>query len=255
MATWKILYEASSRLPAMYHPVALYVPGDVDLEETKLGYLFDDPRPIPVKRWQVEEVTIPDWISPEEYIRSPERWAWMFMQMSKYGWSPELARAWMDSVELFTDAEMNAALTLLRTRKFRSKFRESLRDQIVDWLLTPPHERKYPRSPLSQKQWAAIIRPRYGRRYINNPLTPTETKGLRDAITELHKEARDFEQANDPIHAYGTYSIMFNLIEALLMWAELDEVEEARYKKLYESMVQKAGAAYDILRQGYVGLR
>ena len=58
------------------------------------------------------------------------------------------------------------ALALLRTlakNRFRSKFRKSLAEQIMKWLNVKRHEGESPayESPLSDRQWEVLTRPRY----------------------------------------------------------------------------------------------
>lgn len=48
------------------------------------------------------------------------------------------------------------AAKLLKTKKFRSEFRLSLRDQLVAWLELAPADRKYD-SPFSPRQWGCLI--------------------------------------------------------------------------------------------------
>ena len=98
-----------------------------------------------INEYMLVERGIPDWMEPEVYVRL----------------SSELESLWchglpIDTDEVTTQAllrmssfEQDTCVKLLTTKKFRSSFRESLRDQLVGWIYG---DRKYA-SPFSPKQW------------------------------------------------------------------------------------------------------
>lgn len=133
-------------------PVAVWA-GQVDLSEKHQCILNSgDWRPVTVDLWEVREVELPDWLTPEEWIR--DRVAW------KYTWGlgvdPEWPEAWQRALKGLDSAETLACVKLLKVKKFRSDFRASLREQLERWIEASPDERKYD-SPFSYRQWNALI--------------------------------------------------------------------------------------------------
>ena len=126
---------------------------DVDLDtkttHTILGY--DDFRPCPVQRYEVQEVELPDWLTPQEWLREHVRWGFVWnAHPDVKGW-PE---SWQRFLLTLDEYRREAAVKLLATKSFRSEFRQSLRDQLEDWLAG---NRSY-QSPFSTRQWQALMR-------------------------------------------------------------------------------------------------
>lgn len=99
-------------------------------------------------------IVLPDWLTPEQWLRDIVSW--------KYAWGAGVDPRWPERRQctlrhLRGTAERMAAVALLKTKTFRSPVRQSLCEQLVAWLDTPPGERKYPLSPFSQKQWNMLI--------------------------------------------------------------------------------------------------
>ena len=135
-------------------PVAVYEPGTVDLEETTSCCLSsDDWRLVSTKLWEVREITLPDWLAPEEWLRNTTVWKWAW----GCGVDPEWPEAWQRTLAQggFSCAQRIACVKLLGTKKFRSEFRASLKEQLVAWIENP-EGRKYDR-PFSQRQWDRLI--------------------------------------------------------------------------------------------------
>ena len=129
--------------------------GQVDLEATgTFCASFDWDMLVPAKLYEVREITLPSWMSAEEYTTGWIEWKYVWGAGVDMSW-PE---AWQRGLAGLSFADRAAACKLLRTKKFRSSFRKSLRDQIVSWLETPADQRRY-ESPLSARQWAAISLP------------------------------------------------------------------------------------------------
>lgn len=143
-------------------PVAVWS-GQVDLSEKHDCILnSDDWRPVTVDKWAVREVTLPDWLSPEEWIGDWVGW--------KYTWGmgvdTEWPEAWQRALKKLDTVERLACVKLLKVKNFRSEFRQSLRAQLEQWLagLRPTYG-----SPFSPRQWEVLIQ--YGLKYEANAIS------------------------------------------------------------------------------------
>jgi hypothetical protein len=130
-------------------PVAVWE-GQVDLEEHHDCILSsDDWRPVTVTKYEVREVTLPDWLSPEEWLRDAVPW--------KYNWgmgvNEEWPESWQRALLMIGAPQRLACVNLLKVKKFRSDFRASLRVQLESWI---EGNREYD-SPFSRRQWDALI--------------------------------------------------------------------------------------------------
>lgn len=137
------------------YPVKEYNP-DTDkdmLNETHYQmWSYDDFRRDSVPKYELREKELPEWLSPEVYTNT--EW-YLSHRWDKVLTAPDMKTArWLLTLP---DAELNAVLKLLNTKKFRSEFRKSLRDQIVNWLETELSERKH-KTPLSYRQWEILTR-------------------------------------------------------------------------------------------------
>lgn len=165
MKTHTILYKhqgENSDTPK--DPVAVKVRGGwkfrdgriekVDLKATTLCcFYYDDNRLVSTDLYATDKVTLPDWLSPLEWIR--DRVAW------KYAWGSGCDQKWPEAwqraiAHKFGESQRYAAVKLLSTKKFRSPFRQSLHDQLVAWLETPAEARKFD-SPFSFRQWEILL--------------------------------------------------------------------------------------------------
>jgi hypothetical protein len=126
----------------------------VDLEATTTCCLsFDDNRLVPKKLYSIGEVTLPDWLDPEEWLHDQTAWKWLW----GLGADPNWPEAWQRGLlRLGSSANRLAAIKLLRVKKFRSEFRKSLRGQLETWLETPREDRQYD-SPFSFRQWDCLV--------------------------------------------------------------------------------------------------
>lgn len=106
-----------------------------------------------VDRYAVLEVELPDWLTPEEWIRSEVHFRFAFSYTGKE--AEESLVRWFAYGEL-PEERKNAIMKLLKTKTFRSSFRESLQKQVLQWLHTSPEDRKFD-SPLSPKQWSSLV--------------------------------------------------------------------------------------------------
>ena len=126
--------------------------GQVSLDATGSYCLSsDDDRLVTCQKYSVRRVELPAWLSPREWAGNCVEW--------KYTWGagvdPSWPEAWQRGLATLEFDCRYWAAKLLKTKKFRSEFRASLRNQIVAWLETPAVERKYG-SPLSWRQWEAL---------------------------------------------------------------------------------------------------
>ena len=159
MKTHQILFEHLGEYSyTEKQPTKVYTEGMVDLsaETTHTIFNSDDWRPCSVTRYEVREVELPDWLSPERWLSRCDYVRWHFVWCSHKD-----ARSWPESwqVCLFnhSDRARQALARLLGTKNFRSDFRRSLRQQLEDWINMPETERRYA-SPFSDRQWGVLLR-------------------------------------------------------------------------------------------------
>lgn len=122
-------------------------------EADSFCWTADDCRLVQKKVWGYRDVDLPDWLSPEEYLSERERW--------EYSWGMGMPLDWPEPWQRFVvsvgDPDRRlGVIKLLKAQRLRSPFRISLRKQLVEWLETPPEERRFD-SPFSPKQWAAVL--------------------------------------------------------------------------------------------------
>jgi len=68
---------------------------------------------------------------------------------------PSVPESWAEGIGNLGLPERDACIKLLRTKSFRSSFRQSLCMQLKTWLDTEPADRKY-LNPFSPKQWNCL---------------------------------------------------------------------------------------------------
>lgn len=105
---------------------------------------------VQVDKWGTVEVDIPDWMTPQDYLRNLTPWRYYI----GFGAQPAWPRQWFQRLSGFHQNARFAAIKLLNTKKFRSPFRQSLRSQLEAWLNDP--KPKYD-SPFSDRQWQALF--------------------------------------------------------------------------------------------------
>lgn len=157
LATHQVLYSRASNenLTTPMYPTKAYVEGSVDLDATDSFCLHsDDNRLVEGKLFEVREVALPSFLSVAEWVNSMVAWKWAW----GCGVDPTWCEAWQRALafEIKGTAERVACAKLLGTKKFRSDFRRSLRDQLVTWIETPAEERQYG-SLFSARQWDCLI--------------------------------------------------------------------------------------------------
>ncbi len=156
MRTYLILYEMLSEYSTSARdPRRVYRPEQpVDFTQ-QAGCVLnsDDWRPVSVDRWDVQRVTLPDWLSAEEWIEQRTQWKWAWA----FGCDPEWPEAWQRFITYgLKDHEGRrlAVVQLLRSTPATS-FRHSLRLQLIEWLNAPPEQRRF-ETPFSPKQWGVL---------------------------------------------------------------------------------------------------
>jgi hypothetical protein len=124
---------------------------DVDLSETvDVCILGDGGLTAPRPRWHVERVEVPDWLGADEVRREPKAWQGIFAALGV-----DIPESWGRGLTALSRRNPGAAeiaLTLLRTRRFRSQFRAAMRDRLVSWL----ESGDYNREPWTPRQLAAL---------------------------------------------------------------------------------------------------
>jgi hypothetical protein len=171
MQRHKVLFEHfGENATTAKSPVAEWVDDNsVDLEqEIAVCRGPDDNGLTKVKRYAVVEVTLPDWLPVDEWIRYSVEWSFCWGVGVDPTWDERLQR-WLVSIT----AEDAYSVAKLFSANLRSTFRKSLRDQIRAWVDDP--DRQYD-SPLSRKQWAA--------------LTKFDARNARSATTTLYYQHR-----------------------------------------------------------------
>ena len=138
------------------YPVRAFVAG-VDepllLVEGQFCFYWDDDRLVTCKVYAMETITLPSWLPLDEYLQNLISW--------KYAWGSGVDVEWPETwqrgiAKISSTADRIAVVKLLATKKFRSEFRKSLRDRLVEWLETPSEKRAYP-SPFSARQWETLV--------------------------------------------------------------------------------------------------
>lgn len=152
----KIIYTQSGdyTYSAYDMPVKEYNPKtDNQMLEESHSQLWssDDFRKSSVLKYEVRETELPEWLPvklfTDRYWYSVDKWESVFD-------APDLRTAeWLLTLDINVRPQM---IRLLNTKNFRSEFRKSLCNQIVEWLNTEPSQRKY-KSPLSIRQWQALL--------------------------------------------------------------------------------------------------
>ena len=137
-------------------PYAVAPRPDLDLSATKTALASSDMwQPVEVDLYETGEVELPAWLDPETWIANPTVWKWTWGFGADKAW-PEAWQRFLAYQTKGNGAAKLACVKLLKTKKFRSEFRASLRRQLETWLDTPEEERRY-ESPFSPKQWHALI--------------------------------------------------------------------------------------------------
>jgi hypothetical protein len=98
----------------------------------------------------VRDIVLPEWLSPAEWIENNIAWGYAWNRGVDAGWS----ESWQRGLLKLAPGLQVSCIKLLKVRNFRSGFRKSLRDQLVNWLEDPAP--KYTR-PFSDRQEGALV--------------------------------------------------------------------------------------------------
>jgi hypothetical protein len=105
-----------------------------------------------INLYRVAEVELPEGITPDEWITNSVKFKFLFARGADHNWGGDTLRSL-----LFLDGQYQyAAIRLLRTKNFRSTFRQSMRQQLDQWLATSSEARQYP-TPWSGKQFSYLL--------------------------------------------------------------------------------------------------
>jgi len=151
--TRQVLYsKQGENLPTPPSPIGPWT-GQVDLETTEMFCAHhDDDRLVESLKYSVREIQLPEWLSTEEYCANADYVKWQFLWA--FGASPDWSEACQRFLLNLDGASQLACIKLLKTKAFRSEFRKSLYQQLMDWIWSS--ERKHP-SPFSPKQWDCLV--------------------------------------------------------------------------------------------------
>lgn len=130
---------------------------------------FDNNMLVKTKLYTKSVIRIPEWMDPKEFIRDSVKWGFAWNR----GLDPVLPESWQRKL-INLDGSLQVAVSkLLKTKSFRSKFRESLRDQLVAWL---DGKSDYER-PFSPRQADALV-------------STYDVRGAKQADTDAYRSKR-----------------------------------------------------------------
>jgi hypothetical protein len=131
----------------------VYVPGEVDLSAAKNCIASnDDWRDVKVNRYEVRDVTLPDWLSPDVWLRHWVEFKFLWESGADKSWS----ESWTRGLLALDTNTRHVAVKLLNTKKFRSDFRAAMHKRLVEWLETPSESRAY-KSPFSARMFDCLF--------------------------------------------------------------------------------------------------
>jgi len=134
MATHKILFkQLGENATTPRDPVAVFLAA-CDLDLTTMVVCCrgpDDNGLVRVPLYEVGDVTLPDFLPPEEWLRNVIAWKYAWGFGCDKSWSPGVQRALAYCT--FSEVVRLAIVKLLKTKTFRSDRRKALRDMFVVW--------------------------------------------------------------------------------------------------------------------------
>lgn len=111
---------------------------------------WDNDMLVRVNLYSVVNVTLPVWMAPEVWLQDYISWGYMWNR----GVDPSWPEAWQRKLITLNSTLQVACVKLLKTKKFRSQFRESLCNQLKSWMDGEAGD--WPR-PFSDKQLAFLV--------------------------------------------------------------------------------------------------
>jgi hypothetical protein len=110
---------------------------------------YDSWQHAPKNLYAVQEIEIPEWMTPEDYIAQEHNWKWY----TKIGGTEDLGKQAFEKITRITNGALRlACIKLLKTKKFRSDFRKSLKSQLLTWIENGEYA-----LPFSWKQERALV--------------------------------------------------------------------------------------------------
>lgn len=158
LKTHKIVYaNLGCNVYTSPQPIKLYDPEIHTSEFLEQEYPFcisnDNDMLVMDKKYSLIDVTLPTWLSPEDFIHNHVRW--------QYLWGDHRVNAlWPENCQRFLLRQKNSVTIDIYVnvlRAVRSKFMLSLKDQLLNWLNTPEEDRKYDQ-PLSNRQLESLYK-------------------------------------------------------------------------------------------------
>ena len=154
MATHKIVYKQTGENQGTRSPICALADFDGDMDATTSVCINSGmDMLITVKVYIVKEITLPDTITVDFWLKNHIQLKYVYGAGVPETTSLTLVR-WLMDADMTTRVVVGK---LLKTKKFRSAFRQSLRDQLDDWAAqeTPEYA-----APLTGRQLAAATHDR-----------------------------------------------------------------------------------------------
>jgi len=149
-ATHQVIFRAhGENASTPRSPMGVYVEGEVNLDETVTIPCAD--RLVEKKVYEVLPVTLPAWLSVEEWVENASSWhfAW------SAGVMPSWSEHWQRSLFTLPFEELYALCWGCMRTNPRGDFKKSIKAQIEEWLNQKDEERRYP-NHLSVRQMDAL---------------------------------------------------------------------------------------------------
>jgi hypothetical protein len=113
---------------------------------------YDNDMLVQIDLYSVVDITLPEWLSVDEWTNDNIAYGYMWNR----GVDPSWPESWQKGLLTLPGVTQIACVKLLNTKKFRSSFRLSLRNQLVDWLETAEEDRLYDK-PFSVRQIEKLV--------------------------------------------------------------------------------------------------
>lgn len=155
MVKRKMLYQRfGENITTPLDPVREFTEKDLPLLEIEESYCmsYDDNRLIRAKKYEVRDLELPAWVPVESYCAGGNSIKWnLILALPEFGEKLGDKAALLFTLDY---EEIKALYPLFKTKVFRSEFRRSLFNQVLQWF----NGKNDYRSPLSPRQWNAIMR-------------------------------------------------------------------------------------------------
>lgn len=151
LRTVRVLFEhRGENSDTAYSPVREMAPEEtVPVEARTCCLYYDDNQLVTINRFKELNLTLPSWLTVEEFASHPSQWTFMWAMGVEKTWSEE----WQRRLVRLNSESQYAYAKLLKTKSFRSEFRKSLRAQLETWL----NGSGAYASPFSPKQQSCVV--------------------------------------------------------------------------------------------------